>query len=109
MDGVTSAKSSLWTVPLAGIALLDSSSIQSEELQLNPAHATHNLRTEWHIVTRMTLYHKNAEKTDPRNTESWRYACQDCGTPFKSNVNTCLDCGDHDIAPIELVTGTNNK
>jgi rRNA maturation endonuclease Nob1 len=46
---------------------------------------------------------RNAAKTDPTKAESWQFACQDCGTPFRSEVDTCLDCGSQNIAPIEVV------
>lgn len=52
----------------------------------------------------MSLYHRDAAKTDPRNAKTWQFVCQDCGTPFESDVNTCPDCGNHDIVPIERVT-----
>lgn len=36
----------------------------------------------------------------------WRFACQSCGTSFKENVNTCLECGSENVVPIERVENT---
>lgn len=44
------------------------------------------------------------DKTDPRNTDQWRYACQSCGTPFRRLVSTCGDCGETGIVPLGDLT-----
>lgn len=34
---------------------------------------------------------------------SWKYACQNCGTPFKSKPSLCYDCTSEQIVPVSEV------
>lgn len=47
------------------------------------------------------------EKTDPRNTDQWRYACRACGTPFRHESDSCSDCGSSEIVPVDDLIETN--
>lgn len=58
------------------------------------------------MVTYMILEFRNTAKTDPTKAEFWQFARRNCGTPFRSDIDTCLDCGSADIAPIKLIIGT---
>ena len=51
----------------------------------------------------MGITNRGVENTAPKNVKPFRFACQDCGTPFIHKVSACTDCGGIDIDPIELV------
>jgi hypothetical protein len=46
-----------------------------------------------------------AEQSDrsTSHAQRWNYACQICGTPFKSKPKICTDYGKGTVAPIKYV------
>ena len=37
-----------------------------------------------------------------QDDEKWKYACQNCGTPYTSKPEFCYDCGCSTVLPLEL-------
>lgn len=76
----------------------------ARELSADPELARWLLKERQQRTRYMCANRVHKDKTDPRNTDQWRYACQSCGTPFRRLVSTCGDCGETGIVPLGDLT-----
>lgn len=44
---------------------------------------------------------KHAPQADESRFDEWDYACRICGSPYRSRLAICYDCGNETVVAIE--------